>query len=342
VTQPGRTMVNFSLSTCRALNLLFLIALAINTFSQSADEVHIVPRSLPQNSHQDDLAVQMKAVRVDVDLVLVPVVVTNSQGAPILDLQKKEFQLFDSEHEQTIRYFYSEDAPISVGIIVDFSSSMSNKIDRVRQAVSEFFRNADPRDDYFVITFANRPRLLADTTQSTETIQSDLADIRSKGGTALADAIYMGIEKLRKAQYRRKALVIISDGGDNMSRHSLRAVKHRARESDAQIYAIDICDSPSILVTKKLEERFGKQWLTEVTEQTGGRTIALDNSAGIPDAASRISTELRNEYVLAYKPSTAAYDGKWRKLKVRVTRPAAPLPYQVYYRTGYLAKKEEH
>jgi Ca-activated chloride channel family protein len=165
--------------------------------------------------------------------------------------------------------------------------------------------------------------------------------MKAKGNTALADAIRAGLLKLHGAQYRRKALVIVSDGGDNMSRHSLRSVKNMAKESDAEIYAIDVCDAPSLLITKKLEEKFGRQWLTQVTEVTGGRTLAVDDSAKIPAAAAQISRELRNQYVLAYRPSDAGRDGKWRKLKVRIARETSPLAYQLYYRTGYMARKEE-
>ena len=311
--------------------------------SQSVDDVKVVPLTESRRPAMPDtgLETHVKPLRVDVDLVLVPVLVTDSHGSPAMDLGKNDFKLFEGENEQKVQYFYSEDTPVSVGLIVDLSSSMGNKVDRVRQAVDEFFKVADPQDDYFVITFADRPKMLANTTSSTGTIQAKLAEMKAKGNTALADAIYAGIVKLRSAQYRRKALVIISDGGDNVSRHGLRQVKNMAKESDAQIYAIDICDAPGLLFTKKLEERFGKQWLTQVTEQTGGRTIVLESASKIPDAASQISTELRNQYVLAYRPEQSQHDGKWRKVKVKITRTPDPLPYQVYYRTGYLARKEE-
>jgi Ca-activated chloride channel homolog len=324
--------------------LLLALIFATQSLAQSTNEVHITPPvrdNKPLPPPQDGVAVHLKPLRVDINLVTIPVMVTDAHGSPVMDLAKKDFKLLENENEQRIDYFYSEDSPISVGLIVDLSSSMSNKIGRVRQAVEEFFKNADPADDYFVITFANRPKLLANTTQSIGTIRAKLRDMEAKGNTALADAIYMGIDKLRSAAYRRKALVVISDGGDNISRHSLRSVKNLAKESDAQIYAIDVCDAPSLLFTKKLEERFGRQWLTQVTEVTGGRTIAVDNAEKIPPAASRISLELRNQYVLGYRPAEMVHDGKWKKIKVKITRPPDPLPLQVYYRTGYLARKEE-
>jgi len=318
------------------------LPLATQVVAQSTDDVHIVPPAKPDAPPTDNgLAVHVKPLRVDIDLVVVPVMVTDVHGSPVMDMRREDFSILEEEKPQQVRYFYAEDAPLSVGLIVDLSSSMANKIERVRQAVDEFFKIADPADDYFVMTFSYRPKLLANTTQSTETIQAKLAEMKPKGGTALADAIYSALQKMRSAQYGRKALLIISDGGDNASRRSLRSVKNLAKESDAQIYAIDVCDSPSLLLTKKLEERFGKQWLTQVTEQTGGRTIAVDDPSKMPDAAAQISRELRNRYVLAYRPENAKKDGKWRKVKVKVTRKPDPLPYQVYYRTGYMARKQD-
>jgi Ca-activated chloride channel family protein len=329
----------------RSLTLFFLVLIPTTIlWGQSSDDVHISPQIRSDkslSSPSDGVAVHLKPLRVDINLVTVPVMVTDAKGSPVLDLAKTDFKLLEGDAEQRIDYFYSEDTPISVGLIVDLSSSMGNKLDRVRQAVDEFFKNADPLDDYFVVTFSNHPKLLANTTQSTATIQAKLGQMKAKGNTALADAIYMGINKLRSAYYRRKALVIISDGGDNISRHSLRSVKNLAKEADAQIYAIDVCDAPGVLFTKKLEEKFGRQWLSQVTEVTGGRTIAVDNASKIPDAAARISTELRNQYVLGYRPPPVDRDGKWRKIKVKIMRPPDPLPYQVYYRTGYMARKSE-
>ena len=307
--------------------------------AQSSDDVHIVPR--PEAHGKGVLSTSaFERLRMDVEMVLVPVTVTDVKNHPVVDLVRQNFRVFEDESEEKIQYFGAEDAPLSVGIVVDLSSSMSNKIDAVREAASEFFKNANPADDYFVITFADKPKLLANTTQSFEDIHSALAAAKPKGNTALADAIYMGLAKLRGAKYPRKALLVISDGGDNNSRHSLGQIKRLARESDAEIYAVDVCDAPALLVTKKLEERFGRQWLTQVTESTGGRTLVLDNPTGIPEAAARASLELRNQYILGYRPSHFAQDHKFRKIRVRVSRSEDFLPLQVYYRRGYTPRAD--
>lgn len=323
--------------------ILALLVSGIAT-AQAPDDIHLVPHvpsqtaPPPQTSDPSPaLAIRSKPLRVDVDLVLVPVTVTDLQGKSVMDLRKEDFRLFEAEKEMTVRYFFAQDTPVSVGVIVDLSSSMKNKLDRVREAFDEFFKNADPADDYFVVTFADRVRLLADTTSSLPTIQAKLAAMEAKGNTALADAIYLSLLKLHNAKYERKALVIISDGGDNASRNSLRKVKNLAREADAQVYAIDVCDSPSVLFTKKLEERFGRQWLTQVSEVSGGRTIAIDDARKIPDAAAQISLELRNQYVLGFRPSNLERGEKWRKIKVRVAPKPDSAPLQLYYKTGYMA-----
>jgi len=308
--------------------------------AQSNDDVHIVPKAKSEHAQPGYRQPASDHLRVDVEMVLVPVTVTDVENHPVVDLTRHNFKLFEGENEEKIQYFNTEDAPLSVGILVDLSSSMANKIDAVREAASEFFDNANPADDYFVITFADKPTLLADTTQSMESIHAALAAAHPKGNTALADAIYMGLAKLKHAKYSRKALLIISDGGDNNSRHSLGKIKKLARESDTEIYAIDVCDAPTLLLTKKLEERFGRQWLTDVTESTGGRTIAIDNPARIPEAAARASRELRNQYILGYRPTRALSDHKWRKIKVKVTRSENFLPLQVYYRTGYVPRRD--
>jgi len=324
----------------RGYVLLFAVLMATSAGAQSSDDVHILPRTKTEREEQRGSTQTPGRLRVDVEMVLVPVTVTDVKNHPVVDLTRHNFTLYEGGSEEKIQYFNTEDAPLSVGILVDLSSSMANKIDEVREAASEFFDNANPADDYFVITFADKPKLLADTTQSFEDIHAAIAAAKPKGNTALADAIYMGLAKLRHAKYPRKALLIISDGGDNNSRHSLRQIKKLARESDTEIYAIDVCDAPVLLLTQKLEERFGRQWLTEVTESTGGRTIALDDPTGIPAAAARASRELRSQYILGYRPSRALDDHKWRKIKVKVTRSADFLPLQVYYRTGYVPRRD--
>jgi Ca-activated chloride channel family protein len=273
-------------------------------------------------------------LRVDVNLVLVPVTVNDAANRTVKGLTKENFTVMEDGEPQQIRHVWREDTPISIGILVDVSGSMAKNIDEVREAVAELFENGNPKDDYFVITFSDRPKLLADTTQSIGTIQANLGATKVGGYTALLDAIYMGIEKLKKARYERHALVIISDGDDNVSRHKLHQVKGMAQESDAQIYAIRILDALPFF--KTLQEKMGNRVLSEITGATGGRAIAIESPSELSQAAATISEELRNQYVLAYQAKKSEPDGKWHKLKVRATA-QDNTRLHVFAKPGYLA-----
>jgi len=272
------------------------------------------------------------------DLVLVPTTVTDHMNRPIVDLQKQDFGIFEDNAQQQIRYFGEEDAPISVGMILDVSRSMTNKIDTERAAVAEFFNRANPRDDYFVISLADHP-LIADTTQSLEEIQQKLALVIPDGHTALLDAIYLGVSKMRTARYPRRALLIISDGGDNHSHYTAKETKSMVQESGVMVYAIGIFDTMPMPVFKTLEERLGQRLLTEITAASGGRTISADKREKIPEIASAVSWELRQQYVLGYK-SSGLHDGKWRSIKVLVTASVGDPPLRAHHKRGYLAPEK--
>jgi Ca-activated chloride channel homolog len=321
------------------------ILLGSCSFAQSGDEVHVTPqRQANQAAHasgdgfsQDSAG---KRLRVDVDLVLVPTTVTDRMNRPIMDLGKQDFGIYEDHAQQQIRYFGEEDVPISVGLILDVSRSMSNKIDAERRAVAEFFKNANPQDDYFVISLADRPRFIADTTQSLEEIEHKLALVIPDGHTALLDAIYLGVSKMRTARYQRRALLIISDGGDNHSHYTAKQTKSMVEESDVQVYGIGIFDTLPMPVFKTLDERLGERLLNEITNTSGGRTIPADKREKVPEIASAISRELRQQYVLGYKSSNGLHDGKWRTIKVLVTASVGDPPLRAHHKRGYLAPEK--
>lgn len=330
-------MLNLSrVAAAIILTTCFGLMFVPGAVAQSDDgPVHMVPRDKPRPAEvsAESLFPHTKAIRADVNVVLVPVTVTDSMNRPVLGLEKEHFQVYEGEEAQQIRYFSTEDAPISIGVLLDLSKSMSNKIDEAREALGEFFQTANPEDDYFVITFSDRPEVLADTTQSVGTIRAKLADAAPAGHTALLDAIYLGLNKAKHSRYKRRALLIISDGGDNCSRYRSREIKSLVQESDVEIYAIGIFDS----IFKTPEEWAGKRLLTEITEATGGHTVTLGNPRQLPEIAAAISLELRSQYVLGYQPSNSARDGSWRKIKVKLSPSATPNPGQVYAKRGYLA-----
>jgi Ca-activated chloride channel homolog len=319
---------------------LLLLFVGSSLYAQTGtDDVHITPRTKPDTkkpSIDPNLDTHTRPFRARVDLVLVPVTITDPMNRLVTGLEKDNFQVFENRERQTIRHFSSEDAPISLGVIFDVSGSMSNKIDRSKEAVVEFFKTANPQDEFFVVTFSDEPELLSDFTSSVEDIQGRLVLASPKGRTALLDAIYLAIAKMRNARYDRKALLIISDGGDNHSRYTEGEINSLIKEADVQIYAIGLFDQ----TPRTQEERLGPSLLAEVTDVTGGRTFTIDNPNELPDVATKIGIELRNQYVIGYRPTKPVHDGKWHKIKVKLNPPKGLPPLHVYAKTGYYAPPE--
>ena len=319
-----------------------VFVLASTAYAQDAtlDTPHISPHSDPKVKSFTATSVTVpelkpRPLRVDVNLVLVPVTVVDSLNRPVIDLPQQKFSLTEGGVPQKIQYFSREDAPISVALILDFSGSMNNKIEYELQAVDQFFENANPDDDYYIITVSDRPTLVADSSQSTNTIQAHLATIAPRGMTALYDSIYLGVNKLRMARYKRRAMVIISDGGDNRSRYTLKEIRSILAESDVLTYSIGIFDDVPIPLFKSLEERLGRKWLDEVTRVSGGRDIPADDRRKIPEISALISRELRSQYVLGYRPTDGTSDGKWRKISVKLAE--NPGQMHVHFKEGYVA-----
>lgn len=279
----------------------------------------------------DRLDIRTKPLRIDVDLVLVPVIVTDTFNHPVTWLGKDDFELMDGSKKQAVQLFSLEDAPMSIALVLDVSNSMLNRIELEREALERFFDNAHPQDEYFAIAVSNDPVMVAGPTQDTRDIQNKLAAIQPAGYTALLDSISLALNKLQSARYGRRAILIISDGGENTSRFSFREVKALAEESDVLIYAIRPVESLPLIRT--IEERFGGRLLSGITEATGGRSISLGYNEDIPAAAGAISFELRSQYVLGFRPSFNPRDGKPHKLKVRILKPGNNL--HAHYKDQY-------
>jgi Ca-activated chloride channel family protein len=307
------------------------------------NDVHVVPRPVEKAKAEEDvpkesmvspsLKTQIRPLKINADLVLVPVTITDPMNRLVTGLEKENFQLFEGSAGQEIKTFSSEDAPVSLGVIFDSSGSMSSKMDRAKDAVVEFFKTANPQDEFFMITFSDEPEVVSDFTSSVDDIQGKLVFTVPRRRTALLDAIYMGITKMRQAKYGKKALLIISDGGDNHSRYTEGEIKALVKEADVMVYAIGIYDR--YFPTE--EERLGPALLGEIAELSGGRAFTVENPNDLADVATKIGVELRNQYVLGYRPQNGSRDGKWRKIKVKLLPPKGLPPLRVYARTGYYA-----
>jgi len=325
--------------------VLFASTLAVPAVAQTTvNDVHIVPREgekaktaeVPKESLvSPNLDARTRALKVAVDLVLVPVTITDPMNRLVTGLDRENFQLFEGSSKEEIKSFSSEDAPVSLGVIFDSSGSMSSKMDRAKDAVVEFFKTANPQDEFFMITFSDAPEVVSDFTSSVDEIQGKLVFTVPRKRTALLDAIYMGVSKMRQAKYPKKALLIISDGGDNHSRYT-EGDKALVKEADVMVYAIGIYDR--YFPTE--EERLGPALLGDIAELTGGRAFTVENPNDLADVATKIGVELRNQYVLGYRPTKVVRDGKWRKIKVKLLPPKGLPPLRVYARTGYYAPQE--
>src|SRR6185437_5585582 len=206
-----------------------------------------------------------------VNLVLVPVVITDPLNRMVTGLEKQFFTLSEDNVQQTIKTFSTEDAPISVGVVFDSSGSMSDKIDESRRALIQFFRTANPQDEFFLVDFADQPRMLCNFTSNIDQIEDSVTFLQPQGRTALLDAIYLSLAEMRHAKYQRRALLIISDGGDNHSRYSERDIERVVREANVQIYGIGLYSA----TPATQEEINGPALLDKITESTGGKTFEI-------------------------------------------------------------------
>jgi Ca-activated chloride channel family protein len=287
-------------------------------------------------------------LRVDTSLAVIPVHVTTAFGKPVTDLTKDSFRLFesnggDSRVEQRITYFGAEDTPVSIGLLLDTSGSMRSKMHEAAEAAQAFFKTANVEDEFFLVEFAERAKLAVGFTPDSEELQRRIAHTRTMGRTSLLDAIHVAMVEMKRARHSRKALVILSDGGDNHSRYTTAEIRRAVAESEVEIYAMGIFD-PGIDRddARKLssEERNGPRLLDELADSTGGRHFPVERLADLAEIAERIGNQLRSQYVLGYSPQ-AARDGKYHRVIVELATPAewAPpgqfAPLRVNYRRGF-------
>jgi Ca-activated chloride channel homolog len=314
------------LGACAAASVL-LLAVSLSTPAQQG----VGPAVPPPPEQENPKGPVLKA---ESDLTLVYVTVTEPTGRLVTGLEQSNFRVYEDGKEQEIVRFASEDVPVSIGVIFDMSGSMGDKIDKSKNAAVQFLLTANPQDEFFLVDFNDRAQLVSPFTASVDDIQSRLMYVGAHGLTALYDGVYLGLSQMKGAHNRRKALLIISDGGDNHSRYGENDVRNFVQESDVQIYAIGLYEPDG---GPTPEERNGPSLLNDMTHLTGGRTYNVRSPGELPDIATKISQTLRNQYVIGYRPSNGSHDGKWRKIKVQIRPPKGVPPLSVYAKTGYYA-----
>jgi Ca-activated chloride channel family protein len=272
-------------------------------------------------------------MRVDVNLVLLPVIVTNRSGSVVHGLPASSFTVLEDKAARPIVSFGSEDVPCSGGVVVDLSGSMQSKTGIATGAMRAFFDTANPEDEAFLLTVSTRPDTLSGFTRDFGNLESQLSNARVGGKTALVDTIHLALERLHGAHYPNRALLIISDGMDNHSRYSEMELLHYAQEADVQIYTIGM--APSVANKKPIElteERNGLAFLEHLAERSGGLSFTLAGYEDPTPTASKIGRAIRDQYLIGYSPAPGE-PGKWRSVKVTVDVPQL----HVSSRTGYLS-----
>jgi Ca-activated chloride channel family protein len=281
----------------------------------------------------DSANTQPKAnIRVDTNVVLVAVSVVDPLNHFVPGLSQNVFEVYEDKMKQKIVSFGSEDVPLSIGIVFDTSSSMGAKIQHSKLSVAEFFKTANPEDEAFLVEFRDRPWLSVPFTNQLEEIQNRLMMAQAQGETALLDSVYLALATMKKARNARKALILITDGGDNNSRYTQAEILGMVKEADVQIYAIGVNR-----VGRSREELQGPELLHNLVEPTGGRYFVIGNDGEVPEIAAKIGAALRNQYVVGYTPVNSARDGKYRKISVKLNPPGGFPRVHAYWRSGYFA-----
>jgi Ca-activated chloride channel family protein len=310
-------------------SILFASLALTQTATQEKSQQTSSPRDLQEGA--------VPTFRANTDLVLIPVTVTDNVNRFVLGLQKEDFQLFEDGVEQNVALFSGEDAPLSVGVLFDKSASMSYKLGSSRDAVGQLLNALNKEDEAFLVEFADVAQVSVGFTGNTAAIRGALRTAQASGMTALLDAINAGLGEMKQAKNSRKAIVVVSDGGDNRSHYTAAQIESLVREADVQIYAMGVFE-PVFSSALTPEEISGPRLLSEIATQTGGRAFAAAVPGDMPSVATRIAVELRNQYVLGYYPKNKARDGKYRNVEVRIAQPTGlGSPLKVHWRLGYYA-----
>jgi len=270
--------------------------------------------------YAQNVSPSQKSLKVDVDLVMVNAIVTNGDNQVVTDLKPEHFELYEDKISQDIRYFAKDTAPLSLGIVFDVSHSMEKKIDFARDAAVTFLENGTPDDEYFLVEFSSRAHVSEDFTTDISRLRDRLAFRPAIGTTALYDAVYLGLSKVKSGQNPKKALLLITDGEDNHSRYSRSDIRQFIRESDVQIYIIDL----------------GRALVGELAEMSGGRSYR-GSIHEIEDICEKIAMELKSQYVIGYESTNPTKDGEWRRIRVRVAPATGMSKLNVRAKEGYFA-----
>lgn len=274
-------------------------------------------------------------LHADSTLVVIPVTVTDPANHFVLNIDADRFTVFEDGVKQRVSQFANEDAPLSIGLLVDVSGSMGRKLEISKSAVAEFLKTMNPQDEAFLVEFSDQADVALGFTHDANAITEKISSLQPGGLTALIDAVHLGLEEMKKAKNPRKALLILSDGGDNNSKYSATDIKEIVKQADVQIYSMGVFEA--VLPGLTSAEVSGPALLSEISQETGGRVFPARSTAALPSIARRIGVELRNEYILAYAPTNSRRDGTYRKVDVKLQSPDGLSGLKSRWRSGYYA-----
>lgn len=316
--------------------LLASLGLALAAYGQQERALTVAAAS-ESNGSSSDINLSPLKISVNSNLVVVPVTVTDGKGHLVNGLQKEHFTLYEDKVQQPITHFASEDAPVSIGFVVDTSDSMRPRLQKAREAVAALLNNANSQDEFFLVQFNDSAQLLLDPTTETDKIRKHVARMEASGGTALLDGVAVGLQVMRHARHIRKAIILISDGEDNASHYFVQEIRKAVRQENVLIYAIGLGDSSVDSQEFPPRRLTGAALLNDIAEQTGGCLFRVRKIAQLPAVAAKISTWLRSQYVLAYTPSNAGEKAGYRRISVKITKPKGFPRLHAFWRLGYYA-----
>lgn len=300
---------------------LFLSALI--GFASPQSGAQELPLSIPSHQSLHGRATPRPDVKIDSEMVLVPLTVTDSTDHPVTDLAAGSFRVFEDNVEQKVVSFHREDGPVSVGFVFDASSSMKGRMEPSVAAIRQFVNTLTRGDEFFLLRFSDRPTLITPFTKDPDDLLSALSLVQPQGWTALNDAIYLGVQRLKKAKNPRRALFVLTDGGDNNSRYSSSEVRNLVRESDVRVYAIGLFERP--------------EFLEKLASDTGGAALWAHKIKDLPTEIDNLIRDFRNQYVLGYSPSERDKDGKYHAVRVEIVNAIKLMRFNLFWRHGYFA-----
>lgn len=270
--------------------------------------------------------------RANAHLVLIPVTVTDVRGATVNGLARENFTILDNRQPQPIAAFYTEDAPASIGVVMDVSGSMRRKLNWEKAVLHAFLQSSNPEDDFFLITVSSAPAIRAASVDDAGEIEDLVRAANAGGGTALCDALYSAVNRFRQRRNPRRALLVVSDGMDNLSRSTKSDVLRMVVEADVQVYTIAPEDSRTDGKGIGFQEAMrGREFMRDLAEKTGGLSLILRECGNPSASAGKISAAIRNQYVIGYHSPDTGSSGKWHRIQVKVDLRGA----SVYARSGY-------